>query len=90
MTDRKQAPEYHLTDMDYFTAALAQAYYSGMDLIDVLKASQDSRTAQELDAMIDDLSDYIPPEIILSTEDMQVAIEIMQSIPGLRPKEEEG
>lgn len=78
--------DFHLTDMDYFVAALAQAHFSGMDLIDVLKAAQDSRSAQAFDARINSLSDHVPDGGIRCAEDFVAVKELLSTIPGLLPE----
>ncbi len=47
-----------LTEHDYFIAALSQAYYSGMDLSDVLRAATESSNAEDLDRRIGVMSAY--------------------------------
>lgn len=47
-----------ITDHNYMISALAEAYYSGMDLADVLRAACDTEDMQEFDRKIQDVSLY--------------------------------
>lgn len=48
----------HLTEMDYFTAALAQASESGMTVPELVRLASSVKTAQQFDALVDQYSDY--------------------------------